>query len=128
MGLAQSLDPPHLPLSLSSRLTRYCCSIVGVLISVMAGIRQYGFNGWRVASQPICDEPKRLNPLSSQCLGEEPLRSFCVAPLLHQQVDDVAVLVIGAPKVVDPPADPDEYLIDLPGISQTALSSLKVRR
>ena len=50
-------------------------------------------------------------------LTEKSLGSSSVAPWLKQNVNDVAVLVDGAPKIMASTLDVDEHLIEQPVIS-----------
>jgi hypothetical protein len=63
--------------------------------------------------------------LALQCLIEEPLGGQCITPVLHEDVDHVAILVDGTPEVVDLPAQRDKDLVNMPNITKPALSALE---
>ena len=63
--------------------------------------------------------------MALQCLTEEPLGGQCITPALHEDVDHVAVLVDGAPEVVDLPAQRDKDLVNMPNITKPALPALE---
>ncbi|MGK0170913.1 MAG: hypothetical protein ACI9W2_002640 [Gammaproteobacteria bacterium] len=61
--------------------------------------------------------------MAFESLGEEAFGGSCVAPSLNQYVNDGAVLVDGAPKIMALALDVDEHFIDKPVISQGSLFS-----
>ena len=42
--------------------------------------------------------------------------SLSIAPFLHQDIQDLSVLVHGTPQVVALPPDPDEEFVDMPRV------------
>ena len=102
------LEPSHLPLALTSRLMRDLSSVVFVLPSTVDHGRHHGAVCRRVAAQLVRSQPARLAALSFQQLAEEPLGRPPIAPRLHENVEDVAVLVYGPPQIMLPSLDPDE--------------------
>jgi hypothetical protein len=51
-----------------------------------------------------------------------------VPAFLHQNVNGVSVLVGGPSKIMEFAADLDEHLVQIPGVTQSALSLLKLSR
>ncbi|MEY9997304.1 hypothetical protein ABIE67_009423 [Streptomyces sp. V4I8] len=66
------------------------------------------------------DDPRHVLALLEQA-AEEALRRLRIAGVGHEDVQDVAVLVHGAPQVVELPVDLDEDLIHV-------LPNLEVKR
>ena len=56
--------------------------------------------------------------MSVQYLAKEPRGRPAVTPCLHQDVEDVAVLVHGPPQVLSLTAERDEDFIQIPGVAQ----------
>jgi hypothetical protein len=56
-----------------------------------------------------------------QQVPEEALGGCRVSPLLKQDVDDLTVLVDGAPQIPLPTLDPDEDLVDEEGVAAAAV-------
>ena len=97
------LEPAHLALTLSRRLVRDLRAIVRILFRAVDHRRHHGTVRRRVAAQLVCDQPTGLAALSFQQLAEEPHGRPPIAPRLHEDVDDVAVLVHGTPQILLPP-------------------------
>ena len=62
-----------------------------------------------IAAQPVRDEASWLVPKAAQQLLEDPLASGAISPLLHQNIQDDAMLINGAPQVVLHASDADEH-------------------
>jgi len=56
------------------------------------------------------------------------LRCCLVTTFLHQNVNGVSILVNHPPKILELAPDLDEHLIEIPGVTQSALSFLKLSR
>ena len=69
-----------------------------------------------VALQLIRDEHPRHVPQTLQQLAEELFCGLFVPAALHQDVQDVAILIHGAPQVMLLAIDLDEHLIEVPFI------------
>ena len=78
-----------------------------------------------ITSRLVGDEPQWL---FSRTLQESLKESLCgrpVPPRLHQDVDDVAVLIDGTPEVLQWAVDSDEHFVQIPRIAEPALASLE---
>ncbi len=58
-----------------------------------------------------------------QQLTEEPLGGFLVPLTLHQDIQDVAILVHGSPQIMNLAIDLDEHLIEVPLVARTRTST-----
>src|SRR5262245_6509169 len=67
-----------------------------------------------------------LEPLEQR--AEKPLRRFLVAAALHQDVEDVVVLVDSAPQVIALPVDRQKHLVQMPLITWLGASTLQLIR
>ena len=83
-------------------------SVVFVLPSTVDHGRHHGAVCRRVAAQLVRSQPARLAALSFQQLAEEPLGRPPIATRLHENVEDVTVLVHGPPQIMLPSLDPHE--------------------
>ena len=72
----------------------------------------------RIAPQLIRDQAARETALPLQQLPEEPDGGAPISPRLHQDVEEVAVLVHRSPQVLLATGECDEDLIEIPGISE----------
>ena len=102
---------------LSSRLARNFYPIVGVPIGNVNHVGHDPSMRGRVAFQFVGHQPTGTTTLPSHQLIGEPYRSVGITPLLDEYADDVAVLVCGAIEIVLLPANANEHLIYIPGIS-----------
>ena len=95
-------------------------AIVFVLLGTVDHGRHHGTVRRRVAAQLVCDQPARLAALAFQQLPEEPCGRPPIAPRLHENVEDVAVLVHGTPQILLLPLDLHEELVQIPGVALAA--------
>ena len=88
-------EASHLTFALTGRLVRHFRAIVLVLPRAVYHGRHDGAERRRVAAQLIGDQTERSTTLPFQQLPEEPHSGVAIAARLHEDVDDVAVLVHG---------------------------------
>jgi hypothetical protein len=62
------------------------------------------------------NHPRHILQTLQQAL-EEPLRSVGIAPGLNQNIEHNAILIDGAPKIVQLALDPNEHLVEVPLVS-----------
>ena len=117
------LESTHLALALPGRLVRDFGTIVRVLVRAANHGRHHGAERRGVAAQLIRNQSARLLALAFQQLTEEPLRRAAIASRLDEDVDDVAVLVHGAPQILPPALNCDEEFVQIPGVAQPAPAS-----
>jgi len=125
LSVASRLKAPHVSLPLTGGLVGELASIVRISASVMIRSGQDFPCGRGVALGPIGHETHRLGTLGFQCHAEEPLGGPCIASTLHEDIDDVSILVDRAPEVVDLSVDRDEDLVDMPDVTEPAFPALE---
>ncbi len=76
-----------------------------------------------VAPQLVGNDHPRHVPQALQQLAEEPLGGLFVPAALHQDVQDVAILIHGTPQIMILAVDLNEHLIEVPLISGPGTSS-----
>ena len=76
----------------------------------------------RVASQLVGNELQRWCLLLLQDLAKEAFGGSLVSVTCDQDVDNIAVLVHGSPKIVAFATDRDEQLVDVPDVTEATLS------
>lgn len=126
LGLAGRFESAHLPLSLAGRLMRDFGAIVGVASSVMTNGRQEGSKRSSIAFEFVGHDSKRLFPLAAHQSLKEPLGGALIPAWLNQDVNHVAVLIHGPPKILLLAVDSDEDLIQVPDIAEAALAPLQL--
>ena len=75
-----------------------------------------------VAPKAIGDEATRHLAVAPQQFAKEPPSGMAIPARLEQDVDDVAVLVDGAPQILPLPADGDEEFVEMPGVADVTMT------
>ncbi len=76
----------------------------------------------RIASQLVGHELPRWPALLFQDLAKEALSGSLVSVACDQDVEHIAVLVHGSPKIMALTADGDEHFVHVPDVAQATLS------
>ncbi len=120
LRVGSRFESAHLTLPLPGRLVRDFRPIVRVLVRAVDRRRHHGAAGGWVTAQFVGDQSSRDAALSFQQLPEEAEGGPPVAPRLHEDVEDVAVLVHSTPQILPPPLDLQEQLVEIPGVALAA--------
>jgi hypothetical protein len=97
LRLEHRFEPSHPPLSYPGRLMRQLGPVVRISTGVVQGARQQLATGHRITAQLVRHDRSRLITEARENAPEEALGGCRVSPLLQQDVDDLTVLVDGAP-------------------------------
>ena len=116
----------HVALSLPGDLMGHLRSVVRVLRGVVH--HRWDHRAVGVARELVGDETARLVALSFQELAEKACRRPPVSARLHENVDDVPVLVDPTPQVPPPPLNRDKQLIQIPPVTKAPLTAPKPTR
>jgi hypothetical protein len=111
LRVGSRFESAHLTLPLPGRLVRDFRPIVRELVRAVDRRRHHGAAGGWVTAQFVGDQSSRDAALSFQQLPEEAEGGPPVAPRLHEDIDDVAVLVHGTPQTLPPSLEPQEQLV-----------------
>ena len=123
LRVRSGFEPAHLSLALSRRLMRHLCAVVRVSVRAMGDGRHDRSVRSPVAAQLVGDQSHGLTLLALQQLVETTFGSPAVATRLDEDIDDVAILIDGAPEIVPLSLDGDEDFVQVPGVAQPALST-----
>jgi hypothetical protein len=93
----------------------------------MPDTREDGSLSDAIAAQTIGDEASRFVLKPMQQVLEETLRGSAVPSVLHQYVQHDAMLINGAPQIVQHAPNADEHLVQVPGVSRLRPSSAQPR-
>ena len=93
-------------------------AVVRILIRDVNDRRHHGPRGRRVAPQFVGDQPVGYAALAFQQLPEKAHCGAPVPPRLHQDVEDVTVLVYRPPQVLLTTVQRDEQLIEVPRVPE----------
>jgi hypothetical protein len=74
-----------------------------------------------IAPQLVGHQPPRFASLTLPELAKEPLDRTPIATRLHENVDDIAVLIDGPPEILPLTLDRHEELVQMPGVAQATL-------
>ena len=118
-------EASHLTFALSRGLMRDFGTIVRVWSRVMGDQGHDVPMGDSVATQLVGHETRRLLVLPLQELPKESPRRTPVPAGLDEDVDQVPVLVHGAPEILALTVDRDEDFVQKPRIAESALSALQ---
>ena len=125
LRVRSGFEPAHLSLALSRRLMRNLCAVVLVSVRAMGDGRHDRSVRSPVAAQLVGDQSHGLTLLALPQLAKKACGSPAVAMRLDEDIDDVAILIDGAPEIVPPSLDGDEDLVQVPSVAQPALSTLE---
>ena len=126
LGLSDGLEPSHLSLPLSGWLMGDLGPIVGVAAGVVNNGRHYSSMRCPITPQLVGHQPPRFASLALQELAKEPLGCTPIATRLHENVEDVAVLINSVPEILSLTLDRDQELIQVPGVAQATFSPLEL--
>jgi hypothetical protein len=97
LQMGSRLEAAHLALALSGRLMRDFGAVVRVPIGAVDHGRHHRATCYGVAAELVRDQPSWDTTLAFQEFPEESHGCSPIPSRLHEDVDDVAVLVDGAP-------------------------------
>ena len=117
LELSGRCEPPHLALPLTRRLVGDLGSIVRVQIGDVDHRRHHGAARGGVGAQLVGDQSSRDTALIVQQLPKESDGCSPIPVRWHEDVQDVTVLVDGAPQILLATLDRDKHLVEMPGIS-----------
>ena len=108
LRLSGRFEPAHLSLALARRLMGEFGPIVLVLPRAVHDRWHRTPMGCGVAAQLVRDHTTWRTALPFQQLSEEAFGGVPITPGLHEDVEDVAVVIDGAPKILLMPPNRDE--------------------
>ena len=107
-------EPEMLAFTATGWLVRDLCPIVRTPAGDMAVSSAKIPQGCTVGSEPIRDDGVRQVSLALEELPHKLERRLLVASRLNEDIENLTRVVDGAPEIMDPAADPDEHLIEVP--------------
>ena len=116
-------EASHLALPLTRGLVGDLGSIVRVLISDVDHRRHHGAARGGVGAQLVGDQPARDTALGFQQFPKESDGCSPIPVRLHEDVQDVTVLVYRAPQILLATLDRDEHLVEMPCVSHPTASA-----
>ena len=97
LGLPWGLEPTHAPFSNPCRSMRVLHPVVqSLMLSVVYSFENL-FLGCSITLQFVCDNHSWYSVLGLEKFAEKLLSSPLVTTALHQNIDDLAILIDGSP-------------------------------
>ena len=81
---------------------------------------------YAVAPEFVGHQPPRRASLTLQKFAKEPLGCTAITMWLHQDVDQVPVLIDSTPKILPLTLDRHEDFVQVPSVTQSTVTSLQV--
>ena len=122
------VDPAQVSRAVPCGLVGDVGTMVRVSVRALGDGRQDRSLRSPVAAQRVGDHPPRRTRLPLQQRAEQACRRPTVATRLDEAIEDVALLIDGAPERVPPSLDGDEALVQVPDVAQPALSTREPAR
>jgi hypothetical protein len=128
LGLSWRLEPQHAPFPLAGGLMGVLRPVIQIAMLAMFYTRQELSLGGSITLQLIRDEDPWGILASFEELAEEFLRRLLVSPALHQDVEDMAVLIDRSPEIGPLTTNREKDLIQLPLITSLRATVPKLIR
>jgi hypothetical protein len=119
LHLPRLLESLHNPLPSSRRLVGVLRSAIEALVLAVLGTGHDLTLGGRMAVQLVSDQHTRHSLLLRQQLAKQAFGSFLVAPALHEDIKNEALLVDCTPEPVFPAGDSDDHFVQVPLVATT---------
>src|SRR5262245_46278273 len=113
LGMPGRFEPLHAPLALTRRPMRIFTSVIEIATLTMFDPRQNLALRGAVAFQLIRDDHPGDILTTFEQLAEKLLRGLFVAPALHQNIENIVVLVHRPPQVMPLTMNGEKYLIQV---------------
>jgi hypothetical protein len=91
------------------------------MIDVCDGWHDRAMSG-AIASEFVGDQPPGFTALAFDQATKKPFSRTLIAAVLHQNINDIAVLIHSAPEVVALSLNRNKDFVDMPGVAETSLS------
>src|SRR5271166_5001227 len=117
LHLPRRLETLHDPLSSSCRLVGVFRPVVEAFVLAMLDAGHDLPLGRGIAAQLVGDQHPRRSPLLLQKLAQQAFGSLLVAPALHEDIENKALLVDRAPEPVLRASGGDDDLIEVPFVA-----------
>src|SRR5215813_12314692 len=111
------LKPLHTALALTCRPMGVLTPIIEIAALTVLYAREHLALRRAIAFEFIGDDHAWHVEHAFEELAEELLRRLLVAPALHQDVEDVVVLIDGAPQVMTLPLNGQKHLVEVPRVT-----------
>src|SRR5271166_5714028 len=117
LHLPRRLETLHDPLSSSCRLVGVFRAVVEALVLAMLDAGRDLPLGRGIAAQLVSDQHPRRSPLLLQRLAQQAFGGLLVAPALHEDIENKALLVDRAPEPVLRAGGDDNDLVEAPFVA-----------
>jgi hypothetical protein len=123
LGVPWRLEPLHAPFPLTHGLVGIFGAIVQVSVLAVFHSRQHLPLRRTVARQPIRDDHPWNVLASFQEFAKEGLRRLLITPTLHEDIEDIPLLVYRPPQIVPLPSYREKHCIEVPRVPRSGPSA-----
>src|ERR1700674_988864 len=113
-------ETAHATLALAGGLVRIFCPVVESFLLMMIDARHHFCLGCCVTAQLVGDDGPWNVLKTLEQFAKELLRRLLIPPRLHQNIEHLAVLVDGAPQVLQLAVDAKKNFIEMPPVAESA--------
>ena len=118
LDVSERFKPPHVAFPLAGGLMGDFGPVVGILCGAVVDRGEGGPLRRAVAPEFIGDQAIGDVPQPLQQFPKEPFGRPGTPAFLHENIECLPVLIHGPPQVVAFPPDPDEQLVQMPGVAR----------
>src|SRR5262249_32486547 len=118
LGLPGGCEPLHAILALTRRPMRVCTPVIEIPTLTVFHPGQYLALDRAIALQFVCNDDARNVREALKQRAETLLGRVLVAPALHQNIQDVVVLIHSPPQVMPLTMDREKHLIQVPRVAR----------
>jgi hypothetical protein len=126
--MSSRLKPLHAPLPLAGRLMGVFDAVVEVAVLAMFHPRQELALRGAIAVEFVGDDDPWHVGQALEELAEKLLRRLFIPTALHENIQDVAVLIAGPPEVMPYAMHREEYLVEVPLVARPRAATTELIR
>ncbi len=114
LRLSRGGEPSHRPFSLARRFVRDFGSVIRIDVVDVTHRRHDRPMSGVIASEFVGHQPPGFTALAFDQATKKPFSRTLIAAALHQNINDIAVVVHGPPQIVPFPLDGHKDFVDVP--------------
>lgn len=121
LRLSRGGEPSHRPFSLARRFVRDFGSVVRIDVVEVLHCGHDRTMSRIIASKFVGDEPARFPALTFEQAAEKAFSRPLIATTLHENINNIAVLIHGTPQILALSLNGDKDFVDMPCIAQVSM-------
>lgn len=117
LRLSRRGEPSHRPFSLASRFLGDFGSIVRIDVIEMFHARHHRAVSGVIAPEFVGHQPSGSPALAFDQATKKPFSCMLIAAVLHEDINDIAVLIDRTPEILPLALNRDKEFVDMPGVA-----------